>query len=68
MTTMATSKGVQGHEVVSPKEWIESRKDLLRKEKEFTKLRDELSQQRRELPWEKVEKEYVLCSTGRTGR
>ena len=60
MTTMATSKGVQGHEVVSPKEWIESRKDLLRKEKEFTKLRDELSQQRRELPWEKVEKEYVF--------
>src|SRR5277367_1785143 len=60
MNTMATSKGVEGHEVVSSKEWIESRKALLRKEKEFTQLRDELSRQRRELPWEKVEKEYVF--------
>jgi predicted dithiol-disulfide oxidoreductase (DUF899 family) len=45
---------------VSPKEWIASRKELLRKEKEFTKLRDQLSQQRRELPWEKAEKQYVF--------
>jgi predicted dithiol-disulfide oxidoreductase (DUF899 family) len=60
MTTVATNTGVQGHEVVSPREWIVSRKELLRKEKEFTKLRDELSRQRRELPWEKVEKEYVF--------
>jgi len=32
----------------------------LSKEKEFTRLRDELSRQRRELPWERVEKEYVF--------
>ena len=60
MTTLATSTGIQGHEVVSPSDWIASRKDLLKKEKEFTKLRDELSRQRRELPWEKVEKQYVF--------
>jgi predicted dithiol-disulfide oxidoreductase (DUF899 family) len=60
MTTVATSTGIQGHEVVSPREWIAIRKELLRKEKEFTKLRDELSRQRRELPWEKVEKEYMF--------
>ena len=60
MTTLATSTGVQEHEVVSPKEWITSRKDLLQKEKEFTRLRDELSQQRRDLPWEKVGKNYVF--------
>ena len=60
MTTPATSTGVREHEVVSPKEWIASRKELLRKEKEFTKLRDQLSRQRRELPWEKVEKQYVF--------
>jgi predicted dithiol-disulfide oxidoreductase (DUF899 family) len=60
MTTAATSTGIQGHEVVSPKEWIASRKELLRKEKEFSKLRDDLSRQRRELPWEKVEKQYVF--------
>src|SRR5271170_7273153 len=60
MTTIASSTGIQEHEVVSPREWIASRKDLLRKEKEFTKSRDELSRRRRELPWEKVEKEYVF--------
>ncbi len=52
--------------VVSPAEWLAARKELLKKEKEFTRLRDELSQQRRELPWEKVEKDYVF--EGPTGK
>ena len=60
MTTLATSTGIQEHAVVSSKEWVASRKNLLQKEKEFSKLRDELSRQRRALPWEKVEKEYVF--------
>ena len=60
MTTLTTSSGIQNHEVVSPQQWIARRKELLRKEKEFTKLRDDLSRQRRELPWEKVEKQYVF--------
>ncbi|MGA6983345.1 MAG: thioredoxin family protein [Candidatus Sulfotelmatobacter sp.] len=60
MTTLATSTGVQEHQVVSPKQWMESRKELLRKEKEFTRLRDELSRKRRELPWEKVEQQYIF--------
>ncbi len=60
MATQLTSAGIQGHEVVSSSEWFASREELLRKEKEFTKLRDELSRQRRELPWEKVEKKYVF--------
>lgn len=46
--------------VVSPEEWLEARKDLLVKEKEFTRLRDQLSQQRRSLPWVKIEKDYVF--------
>ena len=41
-------------------QWIEARKELLKKEKEFTILRDELSQQRRDLPWVAVDKEYVF--------
>ena len=48
------------HQVVSHEQWTEARKKFLAKEKEFTRLRDELSQQRRELPWEKVEKNYVF--------
>jgi predicted dithiol-disulfide oxidoreductase (DUF899 family) len=46
--------------VVSPAEWLAARKELLRKEREFTHLRDELSRTRREMPWEKVEKQYVF--------
>ena len=46
--------------IVSHEQWLEARKALLAKEKEFTRLRDQLSQQRRDLPWEKVEKTYVF--------
>lgn len=48
------------HEVVQHQEWVEARTALLAKEKEFTRLRDELSAQRRALPWERVEKEYIF--------
>ncbi len=48
------------HKVVSSEAWLEARKAHLAKEKEFTRLRDELSRQRRELPWVKVEKNYVF--------
>ncbi|HKE38404.1 MAG TPA: thioredoxin family protein [Casimicrobiaceae bacterium] len=48
------------HQVVSKDQWIEARKKLLAKEKQFTRLRDELSRERRELPWEKVDKQYVF--------
>jgi len=56
---MATSTAV-GRKVVSHNEWLAARTAFLKKEKEFTRLRDELSKQRRELPWEKVEKNYVF--------
>lgn len=48
------------HRVVSKSEWIEARKNFLAKEKEFTRMRDRLSEERRELPWERVEKDYVF--------
>src|SRR5277367_3541642 len=56
----ASSKLDNKNKVVSPAEWTAARKELLLKEKEFTRLRDELSRQRRELPWEAVEKPYVF--------
>jgi predicted dithiol-disulfide oxidoreductase (DUF899 family) len=46
--------------VVGHDQWLEARKDLLAKEKEFTHARDELTRQRQALPWEAVEKEYVF--------
>ena len=45
--------------VVSRDEWLAARKQHLSKEKEFTRLRDKLSAERRELPWVKVEKNYI---------
>jgi predicted dithiol-disulfide oxidoreductase (DUF899 family) len=58
---MATALSRQENpKVVSQAEWLAARKELLQKEKQFTKLRDELSAQRRELPWEKVDKQYVF--------
>jgi len=48
------------HATVSREQWIENRKQLLIKEKEFTKLQDDLTRLRRDLPWVKVEKEYVF--------
>jgi len=57
---MSTSAVNVGHKVVSNAEWLEARKGLLAKEKEFTRMRDALSRQRMELPWERVEKNYVF--------
>jgi predicted dithiol-disulfide oxidoreductase (DUF899 family) len=51
---------LENHKVVLHREWIEARKELLKEEKEFTRLRDQLSQWRRDLPWERVEKSYVF--------
>ena len=48
------------HRVVSQEEWLAARKQLLSKEKEFTRLRDRLSAERRELPWVRVDKQYVF--------
>ena len=57
---------MQNHKVVSRSEWLVARKEHLLKEKEFTRFRDRLSQQRRDLPWERVDKEYIF--TGSKGR
>jgi len=46
------------HEVVSREEWAATRDELVAREKEHTRLGDELARRRRELPWVRVEKEY----------
>jgi predicted dithiol-disulfide oxidoreductase (DUF899 family) len=51
---------IKNHAVVSHEEWLTARTAFLAKEKEFTRLQDQLNQERRELPWEAVKKEYVF--------
>jgi predicted dithiol-disulfide oxidoreductase (DUF899 family) len=46
------------NKIVSRGEWLEARKALLRKEKDFDRQRDALSRERRELPWVKVTESY----------
>jgi predicted dithiol-disulfide oxidoreductase (DUF899 family) len=53
------------HQIVSRTEWLEARKALLAQEKAHTRVRDDLSRARRELPWVKVETPYVF--TGPAG-
>jgi predicted dithiol-disulfide oxidoreductase (DUF899 family) len=55
-----TSSGIKDHPVVSHEKWLAARRAFLAKEKEFTLLRDQLSRERRALPWEKIEKAYVF--------
>ena len=54
------------YKIVLHDQWIEARKQLLAKEKEFTRARDALSRERRALPWERVEKNYMF--TGANGQ
>jgi predicted dithiol-disulfide oxidoreductase (DUF899 family) len=46
------------HKVGSREEWQAAREELLKREKEHSRMGDELARQRRELPWVPVEKEY----------
>ena len=52
------------HPVASHEEWLAARRALLEKEKQLTRLRDEINAERLALPWVKVEKEYVFDTVG----
>lgn len=51
---------MQAHRIVSRDEWIAARRDLLAKEKELLHAKDQLRRQTRELPWVKVDKDYMF--------
>jgi predicted dithiol-disulfide oxidoreductase (DUF899 family) len=51
---------MEPHMIVSRDEWLVARKEHLTREKELTRLRDQINAERRELPWVKVEKEYIF--------
>ena len=47
-----------GHAIGTREEWLAAREELLKQEKEHTRLGDEIARQRRDLPWVRVEKDY----------
>jgi predicted dithiol-disulfide oxidoreductase (DUF899 family) len=51
---------MRNHAAVSHQEWLKARKRLLAEEKKFTKVRDRLSEKRRALPWERIDKDYAF--------
>ncbi len=51
---------VLGHDVVEHPQWLQARLGLLAREKELRRQMDEIAEQRRNLPWERLEKEYVF--------
>jgi len=59
---------IRDHTVVAHDAWVEARLDLLRREKEFSKARDEIARARRALPWERVTKAYAFDGPHPKGR
>jgi predicted dithiol-disulfide oxidoreductase (DUF899 family) len=62
-TKMSTNT-IESPKIVSREEWLAARKKLLAKEKQLTHQRDAIAAERRQLPWVKVEKNYVFDSPG----
>jgi predicted dithiol-disulfide oxidoreductase (DUF899 family) len=52
------------HRIGTREEWLAASADVLKREKELSRMGDELARQRRELPWVPVEKEYTLQTAG----
>src|SRR6201997_111739 len=59
-TTNREEAQMEPHKVVSHDEWLAPRKAHLAEEKVFSRARDALARKRRDLPWEKVDKNYVF--------
>ena len=57
-----TDAALRSHRVVSHQQWIAERSAFLEKEKAFSRQREKLAEERRALPWEKVDKRYVFDS------
>jgi predicted dithiol-disulfide oxidoreductase (DUF899 family) len=50
------------HPIATHDEWLAAREELLEREKEHTRLGDELAKRRRELPWVRVDKDYRFAT------
>ena len=64
MSMIPAEAGTVNHPVVPSDQWVAQRKALLAREKELTRLRDQIARERRALPWERVEKDYIFDTPG----
>lgn len=64
MTDLTLQAGVAGHPVVPEARWTEERRKLLAREKELTRLHDQVASERRALPWRRIGKDYVFDTPG----
>jgi predicted dithiol-disulfide oxidoreductase (DUF899 family) len=64
MAKPTTARRSGRHKVVSRKQWTAARKALLVKEKKFSRQRERLAEERRKLPWVKVDQNYVFDGPG----
>ena len=60
MNTAIAESNTVNHPVVSTDRWVAERKALLAREKELTRLRDQIARERRALPWVRIDKDYVF--------
>jgi predicted dithiol-disulfide oxidoreductase (DUF899 family) len=60
MPKIKTVRGIEDHKVVAQEEWLAARVELLKAEKELTRLSDKVAQQRQALPWVRIDKHYQL--------
>src|SRR6266550_1122689 len=58
MTAKSRKERMTNHKIGTREEWLTAHEELLAREKEHTRLGDELARQRCELPWVRVENEY----------
>ncbi|HEY9028642.1 MAG TPA: DUF899 domain-containing protein [Burkholderiaceae bacterium] len=59
-TASSATTSAAGHAVVSLDDWIARRRELLAREKELTRLGDQVARERRALPWVRIDKDYVF--------
>jgi len=62
--TTGRERAMAGHTIGTREDWLAAREELLKREKEHTKLGDEIAQLRRDLPWVRVEKGYRFETDG----
>jgi predicted dithiol-disulfide oxidoreductase (DUF899 family) len=60
MNSSTGGPNIANHTIVSPEQWVAERKRLLAREKELTRLRDQVARERRALPWARIDKVYTF--------